>query len=112
MRGDGKLSTIKKIVTGGRPSSPPVPQSIALLNENNPISAKIEWLPPKHTYGLPIRKYLLWYKPMNTDSYEQAEVGGDETSFVLKNLRNFFSELIFGEMCLFCGRTLFDKILF
>ncbi|KAI1696173.1 tyrosine-protein phosphatase Lar-like [Ditylenchus destructor] len=41
-----------------------------------------------HTYGLPIQKYLIWYKPIDLNSYERAEAGPNDLSFVLDNLHN------------------------
>ncbi|KAI1708782.1 fibronectin type III domain-containing protein [Ditylenchus destructor] len=88
MNGDGQHSPAKKIVTGGRPPSKPRTQSIRLVSEEKPIKAKIDWLPPQHTYGLPIQKYLIWYKPIDLNSYEKAEAGPNDLSFVLDNLHN------------------------
>ncbi|KAL3108133.1 hypothetical protein niasHT_016324 [Heterodera trifolii] len=89
MKGDGELSALTKqsrILTGGKPPSPPRPQSISLINEFRPVRAKVEWLPPRHSYNLPLKKYVLWWRPTALDNYQRAEVGPMEQSFVLDNL--------------------------
>lgn len=63
------------------------------MNEESPIQAKIEWLPPRNTYGLPILKYLLWYKPVDMSHYEYDEVDSNQNSYVLKNLRKFTKKI-------------------
>uniref|UniRef100_A0A915DHP3 Fibronectin type-III domain-containing protein n=1 Tax=Ditylenchus dipsaci TaxID=166011 RepID=A0A915DHP3_9BILA len=86
--GDGEHSASKRIVTGGRPPSAPRPQSIRPIKEDKPVEATVEWLAPKHTYGLPILKYLIWYKPVELNHFERAELGATDLSYTLKNLHN------------------------
>uniref|UniRef100_A0A914H1T8 Fibronectin type-III domain-containing protein n=1 Tax=Globodera rostochiensis TaxID=31243 RepID=A0A914H1T8_GLORO len=89
MKGDGELSPLTKqsrILTGGKPPSPPRPQSISLINEFRPVRAKVEWHSPRHTYNLPLKKYILWWRPLELADYQRAEVDPKEQSFVLDNL--------------------------
>jgi hypothetical protein len=91
MKGDGELSQLTKqsrILTGGKPPSPPRPQSISLVSEIKPIKARVEWLPPTFTYKLPLKNYILWWKSTQMDSYHRAQVQPNELSFILNNLNN------------------------
>nr|CAD2209022.1 unnamed protein product [Meloidogyne enterolobii] len=105
MKGDGELSQLTKqsrILTGGKPPSPPRPQSISLVSELKPIKARVEWLPPKfyffkknlrnfhfnNTYNLPLKNYILWWKSTQSETVHRAQVPPNELSFILNNLYN------------------------
>jgi hypothetical protein len=57
-----------------------------LLNEDPPLRARIEWLPPEITYDQPINKYVVWYRPVDKIEFERAEVPGTQHFVELNNL--------------------------
>jgi len=57
------------------------------VREERPVQAKLEWLPPKHTYSAPLTRYILWYKPIELGTFERIEIVPTSTSFVVGNLR-------------------------
>uniref|UniRef100_A0A0N5C6E9 Fibronectin type-III domain-containing protein n=1 Tax=Strongyloides papillosus TaxID=174720 RepID=A0A0N5C6E9_STREA len=87
--GDGEHSNPVKITMNGLPPSPPIIQSLLLVKEKPPLTARVEWLPPKETYGKSITKYHLWYRPDIHTEYSRIDISGDERSYEIKDLIMF-----------------------
>uniref|UniRef100_A0A0N4ZBH1 protein-tyrosine-phosphatase n=1 Tax=Parastrongyloides trichosuri TaxID=131310 RepID=A0A0N4ZBH1_PARTI len=87
--GDGEHSDPVKIMMDGLPPSAPIIQSLSLIKEEPPLTAKIEWLPPKESYGKSITKYHLWYRPDIHTEFSRIDVPGDERSIEIKDLIMF-----------------------
>ncbi|VDN52889.1 unnamed protein product [Dracunculus medinensis] len=84
--GDGEFSSTKKILTSGLPPSEPITQSVTLTREEPPLSARLDWKPPKITYNLPINRYIIWYKPSEIQEYKRLEVPSTQNYVELHNL--------------------------
>lgn len=87
--GDGEHSNPVRIMMNGLPPSAPIIQSLSLINEKPPLTARIEWLPPKETYGKSITKYYLWYRPDIHTELSRIDVSGDERSIEIRDLIMF-----------------------
>lgn len=59
---------------------------MSLLSEDHPLQARVKWLPPQLTFGKPITRYLIWYKPAESPTHHTIEVAPTVEEVVLDGL--------------------------
>ncbi|VDM84988.1 unnamed protein product, partial [Strongylus vulgaris] len=85
--GDGEYTETKRIVTGGIPPRQPEIQSVALLGDEAPLRAHVEWKRPQLApLESPIDRYNLWYKAEGSSQYMKKVVNGTVTNAELTGL--------------------------